>query len=610
MKELIVGVLFFCIPILVQGWFIWKRDLKVWEKVFRCVSVCAASNIAVMLVHMHYGLIWTTYEYLFLEVEISVLAAMLIVPFLTKEKITSKSILHMVCLMAASAAFYSILSYGQTVIHSDTATAVLLAQSQKRHKNFFPLSWSYGNGDLWVLSLNIFVMPFSLLLHNQSLARVLGSAFLIMMTMGGIFYQSRKVFKDDSWMLSIPLLFVFLHGHSLWNSSSDMILYQAAYTILILWMTFAYTWNYVVFSGNIDRKIVYFMVLMMLLCMGGIRAVAEYTLPLWCACMIMIYDRNKEKKRLRDCKDGVKQAVFLSAVVWVPALAGYGIYKWISATHIVRNTNSNAIRFADSFQDCCNNFITVIVDMFDNFGYIGSKGLFSIHGISNMISVAACVLIVFVIPIMQLIRLKEESEATVHFYLFGMVHNFIMLLMGVLFGKIYSRYMLTSIFVCMMISAHYMMTHWMSPNTLQRKMRIAVFIAAAVVQCARMLSHSAGWAESLKEKKEFAQELAGRGLEKGYATYWNAYTNEVYSDLQLRMGGIYVNKRGISLHKWLVDQDIYQIEETNTFLLLSAKENKVISRKLPDLYGNPVQKFMLDDMYIYVFDHDIIENIK
>ena len=106
MKELIVGVLFFCIPILVQGWFIWKRDLKVWEKVFRCVSVCAASNIAVMLVHMHYGLIWTTYEYLFLEVEISVLAAMLIVPFLTKEKITSKSILHMVCLMAASAAFY------------------------------------------------------------------------------------------------------------------------------------------------------------------------------------------------------------------------------------------------------------------------------------------------------------------------------------------------------------------------------------------------------------------------------------------------------------------------------------------------------------------------
>lgn len=610
MKTVIAGGLFFGIPILFEVWMLWKKDMKAGQKIFRYISACVASNSIVGLVYLHYGLSWTTYEYLLLEAVLSIVTAMLIIPIAAKEKVRSKQVLHMSCLLVTAAALYSVLSYGQTAIHSDTATAVMLARSQIRHKSIFPSSWCYVNGDLWVLALNIFVMPFSVVLHNQSLARVLGSALLIIITLGAMYYQSRRAFRDDSWMLSIPLFLVFLHGHGVkqWEGSVDMILYQAAYTGQMLSIALMFTWLYLIWSEKmIMQKMALFIVMMALACMGGIRAIAEISLPLGCACLLFLYMQNKEKERLKECCGAVKQAAFLSAVIWIPSLIGYGINKWICASRTVLDTENNALLYAGSFRDCWSNFTAVIVDMFDNFGFAGDVQLISLHGIGNMVSFFACIVVVFIVPVLQARRLKEESRATVCFFIFGMVHNVIILMMAVLFGKTKSRYLLSSVYVFIIISAHYMMTHWWKPKTLQKKLRIMSFIAAAAVQCMVLLHHSSGWAEALREKKEFVHELTDRGLCKGYASYWNAYSNVVYSDLQLRMGGVQISEDGIWPYRWLVDLDVYQAEETDTFLMLNQEEYEMLGKNVSELYGDPVQKFTVHDMYIYVFDYDIMD---
>lgn len=110
-------------------------------------------------------------------------------------------------------------------------------------------------------------------------------------------------------------------------------------------------------------------------------------------------------------------------------------------------------------------------------------------------------------------------------------------------------------------------------------------------------------------KKEFNQEIVSRGLNKGYATYWNAYTNEVYSDLKVRYAGVNLSEISITPFRWLVDDDIYKDEGEKTFLLLDESENQLIQSSISTICGEPIDTFTIDGKYIYVFDHDLSKDI-
>lgn len=611
LNNVITGALFLGFPMMLEGWFARKKEIKIQEKILRCILVSAAVNMIIEFVRLCGGLGWTTYEYFLADVELSIFLSIIVIPVADKVKVTAEAVLHAVCLMAVAAAVYSTLTYGQANIHSDTAIATILAQSQMRYGSMFPESWCYANGELWVLAMNIFVMPFSAVLHNQSLARALGSVLLIFMAMGGIFYQSRESFQDQSWMLGIPVFLLFLHGPGVWNGSADMILYQAAYTGPMLWMTVNCTLACSIFlRKNRKWETALLAVLLMLLCMGGIRYVAESVLPLWGACMVVLYMQNQKAVRIRDCRDGFQRAVGLSLVIGLPSAAGWFLYRRLCAVHILINTGNNATQFVGSLNDCWNNLIVAFLNMFSNFGFLGNAELFTVDGIRNMVSVFACILIVFVIPVLQLRRLREENEAVVFFCVFGVLHNIIMFLLAVFFGKISDNYLLTFIYVFIIISARYVMAYWLRPQNLQKVAYLFIFIASVTVQCMAVLKQSSGWVVSLEEKKAFAQELVSHGLHKGYATFWNAYANEVYSDLQLHIGGIVVGEDDIVPYRWLVDLNIFQAEDTDTFLLLSPEENDAIGNSLPALYGDPMQVFSVNDMYVYVFDHDIMKEVS
>lgn len=113
-----------------------------------------------------------------------------------------------------------------------------------------------------------------------------------------------------------------------------------------------------------------------------------------------------------------------------------------------------------------------------------------------------------------------------------------------------------------------------------------------------------------QRKKEFNQELISHGLTKGYATYWNAYSNEVYSDLQISFGGVSIYENSITPFYWLVDSDVYEAEDKNTFLLLNKEENDMINYNLSNICGEPIENFIVQGMYVYVFDHDIVSDFN
>ena len=132
---------------------------------------------------------------------------------------------------------------------------------------------------------------------------------------------------------------------------------------------------------------------------------------------------------------------------------------------------------------------------------------------------------------------------------------------------------------------------------------------ASVIECICLLTYSKDWYEKLTINKEFNQELLSYGVDKGYATYWNAYNNEVFSDFNINYAAVEISEKGISPFSWLVDGKDYYVEDCRSFLLLNESENAVIADNIMPIFGKPSNNFMLEGMYVYIFDYDIADTL-
>ena len=550
--------------------------------------------------------VYTRYEFIFINIAVALLCEIIIIPVISKRKIGKKDVLTLICVESCIVAFYSIFTYGQTIIHSDTATATLLSESILKHHSFFPRTWNYVNGDIWVLNNGLFCILPTMFMKNQSLARMIGSSVFLFITLGGMVYQSKKMFRDESFLISIPLIVIFLFA------SNDMILYQAAYTGQILWIAVCPLLLCEACKKK-DKKrgricgIIYSIITILLL-MGGIRMAAEQTVPLLGAILI-VYIVDIIQKVQDVCAKSVKNVICVMCRVIIPSAIGYGIYIWLTKWHNVNNTVNNEMIFVSDLSTVGKNITNLMANFYACFGYVGNVQLISFAGIRNLISIVLATMICFVIPFLQYRKIKSETKEIQFFCAFGLVHNIIMVILAVFTGKAASMYLLTSVFVFIMIAAHYIYQYWLGENGVCTNILLLCFLIATVVESFLALQLSKGWENILRDKKEFNEEIIARGLDKGYATYWNAYTNEVYSDLKIKYAGVNITDTSITPFKWLVDEDAYDNENKNTFLLLDEAENQQLQPMLGTIYPSPIDSFTVGAMYVYVFDHDLAIDI-
>lgn len=254
--------------------------------------ICMAALLAALFVWKLCGRHWTIYEFVLAGSQISIAAVSGMILFKKKESIMM-TVLKAFCSSAFITAVYSILTCGRTRICSDTATASILADSQVKHQCLFPETWNYANGDIWVLKQNIPVLFIRNFIEDQSLVRTLASVIIVCVTVAGIIYHSKTIFKDQSYLLSVPLFLVFLYG------SEAMILYQAMYTDQMLWIAFGCSLLYIIYkkyeAGKWNRFVFLYGMLLILLLTGGIRMMAEQTVPAAMTCLFMMYDEIRTR---------------------------------------------------------------------------------------------------------------------------------------------------------------------------------------------------------------------------------------------------------------------------------------------------------------------------
>ncbi|MCR5215697.1 MAG: hypothetical protein K6C69_02050 [Lachnospiraceae bacterium] len=544
---------------------------------------------------------------------------------------------------------YSILTYGQTVIHSDTATAVLLWKSMKEQHQFFPMTWNYVNGDLWILTLHLFCILPMAITKNVALARCMASVCIVLVTVGGMMVGCRLLFKNHSWVISVPVIFLFMfeqHG---------MILYEAGYTAPILWAALCpalFYWSVKcgehvglrtatgvkcgehaaprtatgVKGGEhaaprtatgVGRCLIF--LLFFLLCLSGIRNIAEIILPLFLAYGVTFLLSAKKKDL---------SWLWNSLLLLVPAGGGLVVYQWIIQTHTMVDTDRNHMVLAGvrealhSFGDLVAQYVWTL---YANFGYYLGPNTGVTQGLCNGITLVACTLLCFVIPIFQgwsilrkyktqgfLKKCKTQGflvDGTVFYFLYAMIHNAMFFVLFVFFGKVEIRYMLSSVIVLVIVSANFLVQVWRGGTFAWMKWGILVFYMAIGIEAVDLCSYSVGWEETLKEERAFNQELVDRGVTKAYATYWNAYNNAVYSNLQIQYGALSLWGNKLSPYLWLVDSRVYYPQENQKSALILSVYEKGIHSFLDEQWGEPVEAYQRNGLYVYIYDHDLMYDI-
>ena len=568
-------------------------------------AITFCSNAVMVLVWFLLASVVTQYELLFVNTLVSILLAFLFLPVFRKETISPSFFLKVSCLLVMALVVYSNLTFGQTGIHADASTASLLTRAQLRHRDFFPDTWYYGNGDIWVFSSQTFTAPFVMLLKNQSLARMLGSSLLCCATAGAIYFHNKKGFGSNAWMIAIPLLFLFISGER------DMIMYEAAYLTQMLLMSVVPFLGYKVYKNTANKwtHMVFYLILIILM-MGGIRFMAEQILPVWCTCIVLIYAEIRNREEI-DWKGIFFKCVRFSVSILLPAIVGLAIYVLLKRTHNVVYSANGSIVFNNSIKACLDTVSVYIFNLFFCFGFTGNAYLISVDGILNMISVIMCLLVMVVVPVLQARKLKEESEYVQYFFVFAVIHNILMFVMIVLFvAKTNTQYVLTSIFANMIVSARYIYVYWIRQKHFEKYIWTALFLFASLVGCVDVVSDSIGWEEKVLSKKAVQQQLVDRGLTKGYGEFWTVYGQELYSDFQIQYGGLSYYDGIPTKFVWLVDATVFEPEDKDTFLILSDYEHKDVAPNIPSLFEEPIDYFVLDGYHVYVFDYDITVDIS
>lgn len=615
----IIFLLFF--PILV-GIFSEREKNYKWSKKWILFFVSSMISCIISLILIKYISSFDIYRGFVFGMLVATLEYYCVIPIIRREKISYVNILNIICLFSITATIYYILTYGQATIDSDIAMPSFLDQTIWKTKSLFPTNWAYVNGDIWVISIHLFVLPFTILLKNQSLARMLGASLLFMFSLAGIYYQDKKIFKNNSWLLSIPLFLIFLQGkETLRFMRSDNL-----YTIYMLFITIILTQITLIYKKK--KKILSFALFNFILTITGLRMLSYFTLPLILTFFYLFYSQVEDEENFKIVKNRIPKFIKLFLIILIPALLGSLIHIWLRKNHIVDGLYSNVskLTFVSNTEEIRKNFILYFEFLFQSFGFTGNTELITLTGIQNLISIVSCFFIIFYIPILQLKKLKNEKDEVVIFYIFGIFHSLIIFIVMVFLGRIgLVSYVLTTVYICILISSRYIKTYWLKKKNFKSTIFILFFSIFSIIQITSTFLSTKSWKYKLTIQKEFTKKLVNKGLNKGYSTYWNAYNNNLYSDYRLKIAAVNIDIDkndiiNITSFKWLTDIKLFELEKNKkTFLLLTKEENEEIKGKLDLLFGKPIDKFTLfntyrypdeqnglEEMYVYVFDHDII----
>lgn len=490
--------------------------------------------------------------------------------------------------------------------NSDTATANLLAEEMVRTGQYFPKDWVAGQ-DLWVFFLHTFIAVFTLFSDDFFFMRSLASVIFIIMAVLSVIYCSRKVTKNNSWLISVPLMFCGVSAEY-----STVVFGQCAYITPLIYSFFFIALFINCIDANTYKitskiKFIVLLVLTAFVGLGGIRPVQVFGLPI-VGTVVIYYFLNNYKKSNKEFIKGLKS----------PAVPLIGFIAAIAVGYVGFIYCSNLITFSAGGTDVhISDFdiftrIKTFVNLFIGlFGLSYNVSLFSVDGILTIIKLVFGILLLIVFPILQIRNYNKEEETVKIFIIFAVLHIIEMLILCIICGLLSdaTRYLFTMEFLLLFMSGHYIYKRWINgaEEILKTVAILAVYIYILPISFPKLTSFI-GYSEQMAERCEVTDYLKSKGLNYGFATYWNAGVNTCYSNGEVELNNIVISDK-LYKYYWLNSKAWYEKDSDNSFLLLTEEENELYKNTSTiNLLGAPVSVENYKNYWIYVYDYNIALN--
>lgn len=529
------------------------------------------------------------------------------------------NLLYIVLCISFFAVVYHLFTYGISNIHSDNAVELTALNSIIDHKDIFPSSWIYGNGDINLMRIQVFLfLPF-ISLKKWAIAREMGALLSVLGGSFGLIFLSKKVLNNNMWLVAIPLYIVCYSGRC-----RDVILDSSMYSSIMLYGTLSIALVYYFYSNKCKSKVKSALgaVMLLLVNIGGVRWLAEITVPLLLTVIIYIYTEYKhnDNEQHKSYFDLLKVIIY----IMIPSLIGTGIFIYVnSKCHFVVNSVSG-VSMVPSLKGLLNTFLTVLGNFFICFGYSGGNSLISVYGLRDLISIGICLFICFAFPIIFIKKINVEKGGTRFVLLFAYIHNIIILLTAIFTSKTQSYHVISIVFYCIIIFSIYAVKYLLCTECSEKNIWVVVFAFSMIIESLCLVGDSKGWLERYEAQKDIVRTISKRGLSKGYGSFWNAYTHEAYSDGQLKMGAVLLDDAGLLEYNCLVDTDVYKPDADRSFIIFSQEELDKYGNGLLTNLGEPSDSFEIENapvydsnnwcwyntrLVIYVFDYDVASNL-
>ena len=519
------------------------------------------------------------------------------------------AIMRIGVVLAVLVALYAALTYGQGVIHSDSSVTNRLYKSMCTSHGFYPKTWNFYNYELYSFTIQNIGAYIQFFIKDTIIARVIASVLVLLLACYSIVWFSKKIFNDDSYLISIPAMFVFMSG----VNYRDMFLYQADYVIQVIVITLCYGMAYKIINetdSQLKYKIIHTIVLFVLM-VGGMRYGAEYVLPFSCMVGInwIILLLKKEKKEVFDL---TKRYILL---FFVPAVVGFALYKYVCYTHAahILGNQVGTLSAAASFSVIKANIVSTVFNLFSSFGF-DSRGALVI----NIIAIIVSLILFVVVPVIQIVDFKKLSKAERDYTIFALSHNIIMLLVVILGTKTFQRYLFTSVFVAVIVSSNCLTRKILSRNSRISYIFAVLCLLLTLFYSQDLILSTLQWKQMVAKQEEQCKQLLDKGITKVYASYWIAYPFETYSNNKITAGALNLKPRSLEKNYILVDDSAFEPIKGKSAIVMTQDEADVHSNMVHVMCGQQDEDFLIknaivsnnenyfvSDLVVFVYNNDI-----
>lgn len=479
--------------------------------------------------------------------------------------------------------------------NSDTATAILLAREQLRTGQWMPDGWHYAN-DIWVLSLNLFCIPFMLICKDWLLCRELAVAFQTFLTAWMIYGFGKKIADSKSGLLMAILFFCPLS-----ITTKEHLLFQATYTTGTL-QTLLVLLSTIPFLESEKRKETIFWgigsgILYVLMTIGGVRFLGATAAPLIGAeIFLMLFACDFDWREWREKKNLVKLAKLLYLLLMCGI--GYLCHLKIRSAGAISEYSMkviNAEQFWSKLSDVLRYYLTL-------WGCFDAHQMMTVGGILGFFKLLLLLTMAVIAPVYMLIRYRYIKTRSGRLFVLYSVFSWIIINYLLLFTEMCLDYYLLPIFFndcvlsAMMIQDLY---------TTKKNLAWNLSLICAVPFCLVM-----SFSQSRYEYDDGAQEYALIEFLKSHdlhfgasGNHWDAYKHTVLSNGEVEIVAFIETPERPQL--WLSSDSWYEptYYEGRTFILEFPGWSDI-----PEYWRDLAEEtYVVEKWIVYVYPENIFQ---